>query len=288
MKRAANPPTPVPSVHHDRHSPIVMPVLPSVTKEPRVVPATKHIHKTVLQKHVTAEPRVKHKTTRHYNIPLRHRHPVVQNKTRLLGRLRPTKSRLTILVKTSINNSHFQAQSVQNVEDYQGRWACPVYHPETEYKQSLYALFRVQQSITWNTSLTNEIGRLTQGIGKNRPAHKKIEGTNTPKSIKRRQVPWNAKVTYANFVCDIKTQKAEFHRTRLTVGYDKLDYPAYPSASAVVLLDKKIHLNSVISDSKKGYRYFVGDIKNYCLNNLLTHLKYMRIHAKYFTEEFRK
>ena len=32
LKRAATPPTPVPSVHHDRHSQRVMPVLPSVTK----------------------------------------------------------------------------------------------------------------------------------------------------------------------------------------------------------------------------------------------------------------
>ena len=77
LKWAATTPTTVPLVHHDRHYPRVMPVLTSVTKEPRVVPAKKHINKTVLQKHVMAEPRVKHKTTRHHNIPLRHHHPVV-------------------------------------------------------------------------------------------------------------------------------------------------------------------------------------------------------------------
>ena len=86
----------------------------------------------------------------------------------------------------------------------------------------------------------------------------------------------------------IKTQKAESHRTRLTVGGKKLNYPSDPSALAVGLLDTKIHLNSVISDSKKRARYHLADIKNYYLNNLLTHLQYMRIHAKYFTEEFRK
>ena len=78
-------------------------------------------------------------------------------------------------------------------------------------------------------------------------------------------------------MCDIKTQKAESHRKKLTVGVNKLDYPADPSAPAVLLLDTRIHLNSV-----------VADIKNYYLNNLLTHLQYMRIHAEYFTEEFRK
>ena len=89
-------------------------------------------------------------------------------------------------------------------------------------------------------------------------------------------------------MCDIKTQKEEYHRTILTVGGNKLDYPAYPSAPAVGLLDTKINLNSVISDSRKGARYFVADIKKYYLNNPLTHLKYIRIHEKYFTEEFRK
>ena len=107
-------------------------------------------------------------------------------------------------MKTAINNSHFQAQSVKNIEEYQGRWACPVYHPETGHKQSLDALLRGKQSLTWTTSLTNEFGRLPQVIGKNRPSHKQIEGTNTLNFIKLRQVPWNAKVTYANFVCDRK------------------------------------------------------------------------------------
>ena len=52
-------------------------------------------------------------------------------------------------------------------------------------------------------------------------------------------------------MCDIKTQNAEYHRTRLKLGGDKLDYPEDPSAPAVGLLDTKIHLNSVISDSKR-------------------------------------
>ena len=32
----------------------------------------------------------------------------------------------------------------------------------------------------------------------------------------------------------------------------------------------------------------MADIKNYSLKNLLTHLQYMRIHAKYFIKAFRK
>ena len=73
LKRAATTPTTVPLVHHDIHYPRVMPVLPSITKEPKVVSAKKCINKTVLQQNVVAEPRVKHKTTWHHTIPLRHR-----------------------------------------------------------------------------------------------------------------------------------------------------------------------------------------------------------------------
>ena len=78
-------------------------------------------------------------------------------------------------MKTAINNSHFQAQSVKNVEKYQGHWEFPVYHPETVHKQSLDALLRGQKSLTWTASLTNDIGKLTQGIDKNIKTHKKLK-----------------------------------------------------------------------------------------------------------------
>ena len=62
LKRSDTSSTNLPSVHNETHSPIVMQVLPRVTKETSLVPATTHINKTVLRKHVAAEPRVKHKT----------------------------------------------------------------------------------------------------------------------------------------------------------------------------------------------------------------------------------
>ena len=116
----------------------------------------------------------------------------------------------------------------------------------------------------------------------------RIKGTNTIFFIARRDFPKDAKITYANFVCDIRLQKAESHWTRLTVGGDRLDYHADPSAPAVGLLDTKIHLNSVISDAKRGARFCAPYIKNYYLNNPLLWFQYMRIHIKYFTEEFRQ
>ena len=49
-----------------------------------------------------------------------------------------------------------------------------MYHPETGHNQSLDALLRGQEILTLTTSLTNDIGRLTQGIGKKKPAHNKL------------------------------------------------------------------------------------------------------------------
>ena len=99
---------------------------------------------------------------------------MVQNKPRLPGRLRPTKSRLTRLVKNRNQQFAFLSTKCKNVEEYIVYWACTVYHPETGHKQSLYALLSGKQSLTWTTSLTNDIGRLTQVINKNRPSHKKL------------------------------------------------------------------------------------------------------------------
>ena len=73
---------------------------------------------------------------------------------------------------------------------------------------------------------------------------------------------------------------------QLAVGGDMLEYYADSGAPAVGMLDTKIHLNSAISDAKKGGRYCVADIENYYSNNDLLHFQYMRIHSKYFTPEF--
>ena len=132
--------------------------------------------------------------------------------------------------------------------------------------------------------MTNELGRLAQGVGK--IGHKKVEGTNTTFFITCRKILKEAKIANANFVCEIKTQKAESHITRLTVGGNILDYYADPSIPTVGILDTKIHLNSAISDAKHGARFCAADIKNYYLKDPLLQYQYMRIHYKYVTSEF--
>ena len=182
------------------------------------------------------------------------------------------------------SNPDHHAQSVIANHIPARHWTCPVYHEDTGVKQSIDLLLKGTDSPRWIRSLSNELGRLAQGIGQQRDAHDKMEGTNTIVFVNRHQIPTNAKITYANFVCDIRQHEKETHRIRLTVGGDRLDYHADPSAPAVGLLDTKIHINSTISDAKRGARYCVADIENYYLNNVLPHYQYMRIHIKYFTK----
>ena len=42
--------------------------------------------------------------------------------------------------------------------------------------------------------------------------------------IHKKNIPKNKKIIYARFCGDIRPQKAETHRTRLTAGGDQLDY----------------------------------------------------------------
>ena len=53
---------------------------------------------------------------------------------------------------------------------------------------------------TWRQSLSNELGRLSQGIGE-------ITGKDVIEFIHRHEVPHDKKVTYANMVCDLKPLK---------------------------------------------------------------------------------
>ena len=75
------------------------------------------------------------------------------------------------------------------------------------------------------------------------------------------------------------------HRVCLTVGGNKLDYEENSSSPAVSLLDTKILLNSVISDTNKGTRYWTVDMKNFYLNNPMKTYRYIKIPIHFFMDE---
>ena len=112
---------------------------------------------------------------------------------------------------------------------------------------------------TWGCSLSNELGRLAQGIGE-------ITGNNAIKFISKHAVPNGEKVAYANIVCDFRSLKKEKFRVRLTLGGDVLEYEGNASSLAASLLEAKLLLNSVISDSHLGAKFMSIDLKVFSYN----------------------
>ena len=130
----------------------------------------------------------------------------------------------------------------------------------------------------WIKATCNEIGRLAQGYGN-------VKGTDTIEFISHRDVPENKKVTYANFVCDIRPLKSEPHRVRLVVGGDKLDYLNDAGSPAASLLETKLLVNSVIFEANAGARFISTDLKDFFLASPMAEPEYMKIHRKHIPQE---
>ena len=86
-----------------------------------------------------------------------------------------------------------------------------VIHPVTGASQEYRQLIRGPDKDIWMLSFANELGQLAQGI-------RDIKGTNTIVFITKAEVPNNKRCTYGKINYDIKLEKTEKHRSRLTVG----------------------------------------------------------------------
>lgn len=113
-------------------------------------------------------------------------------------------------------------------------------------RMTLDKLLQGDSKLIWNKSLGNEVGCIAQGI----PG--RVKGNDTVEYIPKSAVPLNKKVTYANFVCNIRPNKAEVHRVRLTVGGDQMEYTYDTTSLAASLLETKLLISSVISDVHLG------------------------------------
>ena len=113
------------------------------------------------------------------------------------------------------------------MELYSHHIAALVAPPTASSKQpSIEKLLRVLEDEIWNRSNSNEWGRLLPNrVGKLRPANELLTGTGALVFIIKLQVPEGKKVTYANWVCAIRNQKAETCQVRLTADGDRLECP---------------------------------------------------------------
>jgi hypothetical protein len=119
----------------------------------------------------------------------------------------------------------------------------------------------LRHKIKWMRSTANEINRLYN--------------TNTIRCIRRSDIPKGRKVTYGSFLVDIKDQKEEKERKRLTVGSDHIEYPGDKSTRTAGLNTAKILINSVIS--MQNAKFLVIDINIFYVNTPLGRFGYMVI-----------
>ena len=122
----------------------------------------------------------------------------------------------------------------------------------------------------WDNSFANEIGRLTQGVGTRMPS-----GTNTIFFIPKDKVPSGRTVTYGIIVTEIRPQKAETHRTRLTVGGNLINFPGDVTTPTAYLITAKLVFNSVLST--KNVKLMCAYIANFCINNPMNRYEYMKL-----------
>ena len=90
-------------------------------------------------------------------------------------------------------------------------------------------------------------------------------------------------MTYGRFVCDIKENKIETHRTQLTVGRNLLDFAGLLSTPTSTVTTAKCLFNSVIYTP--GAKYIIADVKNFYLNNDLPEPEYMKLNIHIIPQE---
>jgi len=93
-------------------------------------------------------------------------------------------------------------------------------------------------------------------------------------------------VTYGQFVCNKRPEKAKVNRTRFTVGGDRINYPGAVSAPTAEMLVAKILFNSVIST--KNAKFITINISNFYLNSPLPRPEFVKIKINDIPEEIIK
>ena len=107
-----------------------------------------------------------------------------------------------ILLRSRYNNTHnFQHRAAQYL--LAQNLTCKLLHvfDGTGRKESIDPLLKSNPNI-WKLSLSNEVGRLAQGI-------RDVKGNDAFDFVHRSTIPKNNKVTYVNMVCDHRSLKTE-------------------------------------------------------------------------------
>ena len=255
--------TPIPRVQEPREQEIIPPprvqtVSPNLrvqSSPPTITAATidKPIRKTVMRIPTPAQTKLRNK----------------------IGEARNLRSRLGM-------RTHMQLRQHENQQRHSERIQLIRDDETGEYLNYRQLMRHPKHKTIWSTSSANEFGRLAQGVG---GTNSRVVPTNTIFFIKSDQVPADRKkdVTYGSFTCVLRPLKKETHRTRLTMGGDRINYPGDVGTPTADMTLVKIFFNSVIST--KGAKCVMLDIKDFYLNTPMARYEYMRLKLTDIPEE---
>ena len=166
--------------------------------------------------------------------------------------------------------------------------AYPVLDEETgQYLNFRQLMKHPVLSKIWKPSASNELGRLCQGVGTSPNGQgKRVEGTNTFFVTRYEDIPPERRkeITYTSIVCEVRPQKADPNRTRITIGGNLICYPGEVSTPTASLELVKLMLNSVLS--RKGAKFACFDISNFYLGTPLPRPEYVRMKIADIPQEF--
>ena len=145
----------------------------------------------------------------------------------------------------------------------------------------LRQLLQGPNNSTWRTSLANDLGRLTQGVGTRMP-----RGTNTVLYVPKYSVPADCKVTYARMVATIRLHNTKVNRVRVTVSGDILDYPGSTTTNCASLTTTKCLLNSTIYTPEN--QFMTLDIKDFYYGTPMARYEYTKLALDFFPDEIIK
>ena len=100
-------------------------------------------------------------------------------------------------------------------------------------------------------------------------------GANIIFFIPKEKVPAGTTVTYGIIVAEIRPEKAETHRTRLTVGGNLIIFPSDVTTPTADLIKANLIFNSVLST--KNSKFMCAEIANFYLNNPMARYYYMKL-----------
>jgi hypothetical protein len=90
-------------------------------------------------------------------------------------------------------------------------------------------------------------------------------------------------VTYGRFVVDIRPNKTETRRVRLTVGGNLIQYPGdVPTRSSDLITSKCLWNGTIYTE---GANYMCLDVENFYLGTPMDSFEYMRIPIKLIPQE---